>query len=59
MAVNGPSPEAVTVWVEESTASQALAFGVTDQSTVEAAVALLGEGRRVVSPRDAREDGSG
>ena len=57
--MRSPTAAEVTVWVAESIAEQELAFGVTDQPTVQAAAALLGEGRRVVPARDARQDGSG
>jgi hypothetical protein len=59
MAMRGPGPEEVTGWVAASTREQDVAFKVTDGGTVEAAVALLREGRRPRRIRAARPGGSG
>jgi hypothetical protein len=59
MAMNSPPPAEVTAWVETTTAEQGLPFGVADQGTVTAAVALLREGRRPEPARAARPGGSG
>jgi hypothetical protein len=54
-----PTAAEVTAWVEESTAGQGVPFGVAEPGTVEAAVALLREGRRAERSRAAKPGGSG
>jgi hypothetical protein len=57
--MTSPIAAEVAAWVEQSTAGQGLAFGVSDPGTVGAAVALLREGRRAERSRAARPGGSG